>query len=70
MDAQLYLKRHSQGLSEKYSGKCVAVVDDQVIAVDENPLIAFNKASEKSPGKEIAIFYMAKDEELITILSV
>ena len=68
MDAQLYLKRNSEELSRKYSGKYVAVVDDEVIAVDVNPSAAFNKAKEKTQGKEIAIFYMAKDEELVTIL--
>ncbi len=68
MDPQIYLKKHSEELSRKYPGKYVAVVDGKVIAVDISPIIAFNAAKEKVGNKEIAIFYMATDEEMVTLL--
>lgn len=68
MDAQLYLRRHSEELSRKYPGKYIAVVDEKVVAADISPFIAFNKAKEKAGKKEIAIFYMATDEEMVTLL--
>ncbi len=68
MDAKTFLKEHSEELSRKYSGKYVAVVDGEVIAVDISAAVAFNKAKEKADSKEIAVFYMATDEEMITLL--
>ena len=68
MDAQLYLRRHSEELSRKYPGKYIAVVDGKVVAADLSPLAAFNKAKEKAGDKAIAIFYMATDKEMVTLL--
>ncbi len=67
MDAQLYLKRHSEELSRKYPGKYVAIVDENVVAVDHSPLIAFNKAKSIAGDREIAVFYMATDEETVAL---
>ncbi len=68
MDAQTFLKKHSEELSRKYSGKYIAVIDENVVAADISPALAFKIAKEKSGGKEIAIFYMATDEEMVTLL--
>jgi len=68
MDAQQYLRIHSEELSKKYPGKYIAVVDGSLIAVESNPLLAYSKAREKSGEKEIAVFYMPTDEEMVTIL--
>jgi len=68
MDAQLYLLKNSESLSKKYPGKYVAVVEEKVVAVDSSPLNAYNKAKEKHGDKEIAIFYMPTDEEMVTLL--
>ena len=68
MDPQTYLRKHSEELSRKYPGKYIAVVDGQVVAADLSPLTAFNNAKGKAAGKEIGIFYMATDEEMVTPL--
>jgi len=68
MDPQLYLRKHSEEWSRKYPGKYIAVVDGKVMAADLSPLAAFNKAKERAGKKEIAIFYMATDEEMVTLL--
>lgn len=68
MDPQVYLRKHSEEWSRKYPGKYIAVVDGQVVAADLSPLAAFNRAKQKAGGKEIAIFYMATDEEMVTLL--
>lgn len=70
MDAQVYLRRHSEEWSRKYPGKYIAVVDGKVVAADISPVAAFNKAKGIAGGKEIAIFYMATDEEMITLLMI
>ena len=68
MDAKIYLEKNSEKLSQKYPGKYIAVVDGEVIAVDISPAVAFNKAKEKAGKKEIAVFYMPTDEEMVTLL--
>lgn len=68
MDPQMYLRRHSEELSRKYPGKYIAIIDGNVVAADRSPLAAFNKAKKKAPNKEIGIFYMATDEEMVTLL--
>ncbi len=70
MDAQIFLKKNSEELSRKYPGKYLAIVDEKVVAIDISPAVAFNKAKEIALGKEIAIFYMATDEEMVTLLIV
>ncbi|NQE44792.1 hypothetical protein C5S31_02055 [ANME-1 cluster archaeon GoMg2] len=68
MEAQEYLLKHSQKLSEEYPGKYVAVVSDRVIAASRSAMVAFKEAKKKFPEGEIAIFYMPTDEETMTLL--
>jgi len=68
MDSYMYLRKHSEEWSRKYPGKYIAVVDGKVLAADLSPLAAFTKAKGKAGDREIAIFYMATDEEMVTLL--
>ena len=68
MEAQEYLLKHSQKLSEEYPGKYIAVVRDRVIAASRSAMVAFKEAKKKFPEGEIAIFYMPTDEETVTLL--
>jgi len=68
MEAQEYLLKHSQKLSEEYPGKYIAVVRDRVIVASRSAMVAFTEAKKKFPEGEIAIFYMPTDEETMTLL--
>ncbi len=68
MDAGLYLQEHSEELSRKYTGKYLAVIDGQIVAVASNALVAYKKAKEVIRDKEIAIFYISTDEETIILI--
>jgi len=68
MEAHEFLLKHSQELSEKYPGKYLAVVKDDIVAVDRNAFNVFKQAKEKFPGEKIHISYMPTEEELVTLL--
>ncbi len=68
MDAHEFLKKNSKELSKKYPGKYIAVVGEKLAAVNESAYKVFKKAKEKFPDKEVAIFYMPTDEEVVTLL--
>ena len=44
-----YLSLHSKELSRKYAGRCIAVVDDKVVAVGKNRLEVYKKAVRDIP---------------------
>ncbi len=68
MDMEKFLAGNSEELSRKYPGKYLAVIDEKIVAVGSNPLEAFTKAKEIIQGKEMAIFYMPTDEEMVILL--
>lgn len=68
MRAHEYLLKHSQELSEKFSGKYIAIVGDELIAVSDSGLEAFKRAKGKYPEGEIHVSYIPTEEELVTLL--
>ena len=68
MRSHEYLLKHSQEFSEKYPGKYLAIVDDNVVAVSNSGHDAFEKAKKTCPEKEVYITYMPTDEETVTLL--
>lgn len=62
-----YLLKHPQKLSEKYSGRYIALVNDEVISVSDSGIETFSKAKEKYPATEIHISYIPTEEELVTL---
>lgn len=60
--------KHSQELSEKYPGKYVAIVEDELVAVNNSAVNAFRMAKEKFPDKEVCISYILTEEETVTLL--
>jgi len=68
MRAYEYLLKHSQELSDRFSGKYVAIVGDEVIAASDSGLEAFRRAKGKYPEAEIHVSYMPREEELVTLL--
>jgi len=68
MEAHEYLLKHSQELSEKYPGKYVAIVGDELVAIGDSELEVFRKAKERYPDKEVSIAYLPTEEEMVTLL--
>ena len=68
MKAHDFLLKHSQKLSEKYPGKYLAIVDNEVVAVSNSGHEAFKKAKNKYPHRKVHITYMPTDEEMVTLL--
>lgn len=63
-----YLLKHSQELSEKYPGKYVAIVEDELVAINNSAVNAFKIAKGKFPESEICISYIPTEEETVTLL--
>lgn len=68
MEPHEFLVKHSQELSEKYPGKYVAIVDEEVVGISSSSHEAFKKAKTKYPDKKVHISYMPTDEEMVTLL--
>ena len=63
-----FLLKHSQELSEKYPGKYLAIIGNEVVAIGFSEPEVFEKAKRKYPNKEVYISYMPTDEEMVTLL--
>jgi len=64
MKADEFLLKHSQELSEKYPGKYLAIVDNEVAGISSSSHEAFKKAKAKYPTKKIHISYMPTPAEV------
>ena len=62
------MSKHSQELSEKYAGKYLAIVGNEVVGISTSGHEAFKKAKAKYPNKKVHISYMPTDEEMVTLL--
>ncbi len=54
-------------LSE-YKGKCIALVNEKVVAVGKNQLEAYNQAKSLHPAQRIFLMYVPNTRETITFL--
>ncbi|MFQ6119185.1 MAG: DUF5678 domain-containing protein [Methanosarcinales archaeon] len=68
MQAQQFLLKHSKELSEKYSGRYLAIVGDDVVAVGKSILEVYRIAKDKFPDRKISLIYMPTEEETVTLL--
>lgn len=68
METHDFLLKHSQEWSLKYPGKCVAVVDNKLVAVGRDRVEVFKKAKRKYPKEKISISYIPTEEETVTLL--
>ena len=59
-----YLFKHSQELSRKYSGKCIAVVGDKVVADGRDRIEAYEKARMEYPKDKMGVFYVPNKSDL------
>jgi len=63
-----WLSEQSKDWSKKYQGKCLAIVDCQVVAVEDTREAAFKVFDEKYPDKTPFVWYIPKKEEIEEIL--
>ena len=52
----------------EYAGKCIALVNDKVIAVEKNSLQAYQKAKILYPKKMITLMCVPKKNQVVTFL--
>lgn len=52
----------------RYAGKCIALIDNKIIAAGTTQLEAYIKAKKIYPGKIITLGYVPKKEETATFL--
>ncbi|MBL8880549.1 MAG: hypothetical protein JNG88_15660 [Phycisphaerales bacterium] len=53
-----WLVEHSHEIYEKYAGKCIAVLNEEVIGVGDTVLEAAKQAEEKHPGTNYILDYV------------
>jgi hypothetical protein len=63
-----WIAEQSQEWSKKYQGKCLAIVDCHVVAVEDTREAAFKVFDEKYPDKAPFVWYVPKREEIEEIL--
>lgn len=63
-----WIREHSQDLFDKYHGKHLAIVGEQVVAVGESAIEVFKEAKQSKPTEKISITYVLTEEEIITLL--
>jgi len=63
-----WLAGQSKEWAEKYQGKCLAIVDCQVVAVADTREAAFKVFDEKYSDKTPFVWYVPKEEEIKEIL--
>jgi len=64
-----WITRHFEELVDKYGGKYVAVVSEQVVAVGDSPKEVDEKARQLYPDKLPSVLLVPKEEDLTCILS-
>lgn len=57
-----------QELPSEYAGKCIAMIDDTIVASADNTLQAYQKAKLLCPHQMITLMLIPTEKELITFL--
>ena len=61
--------KFARRFAKQYAGKCVAVVNEKVVAVGKTRLEVFNRAKKNFPAKtKIGVFYFPTKKEMLTAL--
>jgi len=63
-----WITQHFEELVDKYGGKYVAVVSEQVVAVGDSPKEVDEKARQLYPDKLPSVLLVPKEEDLTCIL--
>ncbi|MGA2387287.1 MAG: DUF5678 domain-containing protein [Candidatus Bathyarchaeia archaeon] len=52
-------------INKKYSGKHIAIVDDQVVASGDDPKVVWEQAKKKYPRKRPVLAFVPKEDTLV-----
>ena len=55
-------------IPSSYAGKCIAFVDDEIVASGSNSIEAYQVAQKKYPHREITLMLVPTKRELVTFL--
>ncbi len=55
-------------ISSKYAGKCIAIVDNKIIAVGENTLDVYHKAKMIHSLTNVSFMCVPRKDEVVTFL--
>jgi hypothetical protein len=58
---------NAEEINKKYSGKHIAIVDNQVVASGTDPKKVWEQAKKKYPNKKPVLAYVPKEETLVLI---
>jgi len=59
---------HFEGLVERFAGKAIAVVDDEIVAVADTEKEADRMARERNPDAVPLVLAIPSEEELVCLL--
>ena len=64
----LWIVEHFSELVDKYAGKCVAVVNEKLVAVGDDGKEVEDKAREIEPRKMPSVLRIPREEEMACLL--
>lgn len=56
-------------INKKYSGKHIAIIDDQVVASGSDPKEVWEQAKKKYPKKQPVLAFVPRDDTLVFVTS-
>jgi hypothetical protein len=59
---------HFEEIVDKYGGECIAVVNEEIVAIDPSLKRVEEEAEKKYPDKEPSVLRVPKKESLVCIL--
>ena len=64
----LFYAGNAEAINEKYAGKHVAIVDEQIAAAGDDPKTVWLEAKKKFPNKQPVLAFVPKPDTLILVL--
>jgi hypothetical protein len=68
-DELTFYIKDAEKINKKYSGKHIAIVDNQVVASGSDPKAVWEKAKKKCPKKQPVLAFVPKEDILLYISS-
>ena len=64
----LFYANQAKSINEKYEGKHIALVGEQVAAFGDNPKTVWLEAKKKFPNKQPVLAFVPKHDTLVLVL--
>ena len=69
MKKKQFAIKFARQLAKQYAGKCVAIINEKVVAIGSDRLSVFNRAKKLAkPHSKIGVFYFPTKKEMLTAL--